>query len=312
MNYTNNNNDENKFVVFRPDEKRFSKITKHRRFTKARTMNSKIFKTYILQYIKKDPRLDQVELVYYLDVDIVFGNSIQPLFEGLERMYRIGAKYQNDDAVATSKTKTNTAKIYYFEGNGSQEIQGGQIVLERNSSQPCLDRWRFLMQQNRTARSLNDQYSLKIMLAEQRSRRGLSNSTSGGGVVVDGGGIDKKKEEQPECEIVLMKQDKALIQFPELIDIEERANQMIEQQKQQTTNDEEGGQKQHDSQDQQSQKYPTLLHFRNSANVMKSVEEESLQLYMRDILRFDFDQEDELGILNKMIMGKKVKVKKSV
>eukprot|EP00536_Pseudo-nitzschia_multiseries_P017329 jgi/Psemu1/50400/gm1.50400_g len=297
-------NSENKFLVFRPTERRFAKITRHRRFTQATDMNSKIFKTYALQYADEDARLDSIELFYYLDVDIVFGNRVQPFFEGLERLYKIGRitdgreeasdnsdrRYNVNDSTAATDRENGPAKIYFFEGNGRNRIQGGQIVLDRESSQPCLERWRELMQERRKRRKLKDQMSLTTMLKEQKARAKAKRTNVTDSDVathnITDEVVDEKKElkgSRPDCEITLMKQKREWIQFPELDDIQKRNAEMQEK-------------------DAKRPEYPTLVHFRNSANVMKKVEEEHLQIYMRDVLGFDQDEKDELGILNKMIM----------
>jgi hypothetical protein len=253
----------NHFLVFRTQEPRFKRITKFKPFKSSTTMSSKIYKTYILQYAMRDRRLDDVELFYYLDIDIVFGNSVRPLFSRLEKQYNIGRPNQKPKGSAeTLPGNPNNAKIYFFEGNGRQQIQGGQIVVDRKQSQPCLDRWRELMQKLRNTKFLKDQIPLTMMLDEQRTRpcvQKFSNITS------------KKKD----CDIVLMKQDKELIQFPELDDIRKR---------------------------KPGQEHPTLIHFRNSANVMKNVEDREFQKFLRDVFQFKEDQEDELGILDKMLM----------
>ncbi|VEU40113.1 unnamed protein product [Pseudo-nitzschia multistriata] len=296
---------ENKFLVFRPKEKRFAKITKHGRFTQSKSMNSKIFKTYILQYAKKEPLLDSVELFYYLDVDIVFGNNISPLFKGLEGIYDFGLH-----TTSSEYNQSTNAQIHFFEGNGSQEIQGGQIVLNRYRSQPCLERWRELMQATRRERYLKDQLSLTVMLDEQRARNsknasaasnhnhsaiiGGTPSTSQSHIGASTDDKDKKKKKKkgprPECDIVLMKKHPDWISFPELSDIRERSAQLLNATTTNTT--------------ATTSTYPTLLHFRNSAHVMKDVEEEHLERYMRDILGFSQHQADDLGIFRKMVMDK--------
>ena len=263
----------NRFLVYQTEERRFKATTKFKKF-KALTMNSKVFKTYILQYIDADYRLDAVELFYYLDVDIVIGNSMQPFFEKLEEQYNIG-RHASDFS-----RRQKTSKIYFFEGNGSFDIQGGQIVLDRSNSQPCLTRWRKLMQDDRKNKFQKDQYSLMQMLMEQRERANTTASNL------------KDIQRHKDCEIVLMKQDKSMIRFPDLGDIAERTAEMRK--------DQELG-RPHVRPD-----YPTLVHFRNSARVIRKVEGSSLELYLRDVMRFEDNQTDVLGILNKnkMDIGK--------
>ena len=253
----------NKFAVWRKQERKFSRITERVKFKAQNTMSSKIFKTYILKYAKKDMRLANVDLFYYLDVDIVFGNPIQPLFANLEQKYGIGNLYNRfKDKAPNDPEEVKKATIHFFEGNGRQQIQGGQFVLDRERSQPCLNRWQELMIEQRHRSILKDQTQLTMMLEEQRQRADLNPSNS-------------TEEAMNECEIVIMEQDSKLIQFPELADIQNRSP---------------------------DQEHPVLVHFRNSANVMRDVDEETLQNYMRELLRFGDDQEDEYGLLDKMLM----------
>mmetsp|Transcript_18299 Transcript_18299/g.37481 ORF Transcript_18299/g.37481 Transcript_18299/m.37481 type:complete len:107 (+) Transcript_18299:1-321(+) len=106
-----------------------------------------------------------------------------------------------------------------------------------------------------------------------------------------------------------MKQNKKLIQFPELENIRNRATEILKQRNKlsgpASINTEEIVHREELM--QKRPEYPTLVHFRNSAHVMKKIEDQNLQLYVEDILGLDIDQKDELGILNKMIMDKEEK-----
>lgn len=261
-------NEFNKFLVFHTQEERFASISKFDKFKAENTMSSKIFKTYILQYANKDERLNDVELFYYLDVDIVFGNPVRPLFTELEQRYKIGNLYKRNNLEITENvTAANTteeskeAKIYFFKGNRGQKIQGGQFVLDRTRSQPCLDRWRQLMLEQRNVTYLKDQTQLTMMLDEQRERKKNQTAT----------------KSSIDCKIKLMKQNNTLIQFPELSDITRWRRR-------------------------RGKEPPVLVHFRNSASVMKNVDEGSLERYMRELLRFKRNQMDKYGILGKMLL----------
>jgi len=261
-------NEVNKFLVFRTQEEQFASISKFAKFKAENTMSSKIFKTYILEYANKDERLNDIELFYYLDVDIVFGNPVRPLFTELEQRYKIGNIYKRNNFESTKNaTAANTAeeskeaKIYFFKGNRGQKIQGGQFVLDRTRSQPCLDRWRQLMLEQRNITYLKDQTQLTMMLDEQRERKKNKTAT----------------KSNTDCNIKLMKQNNTLIQFPELSDITRWRRR-------------------------RGKEPPVLVHFRNSARVMKNVDEESLERYMRELLRFKWNQLDKYGILGKMLL----------
>ena len=244
-------NEKNRFLVFRTPEERFANITNFEPFS-ILTMNSKVYKTYILEYANLEPRLHEIELFYYLDVDIVFGNPIEPLFVNLEPRYKIGRLHSDN------KNNYNTKPtIHFFKGNGKNRIQGGQFILDRTNSQPCLERWRELMQLYRNEKYQQDQDTLTIMLDEQETRN---------------------SRRERDCEIVRMKQDPKLIQFPEQTDMEQFETS--------------------------PSKYPALVHFRNSAKAMKKVSELEFNRYLRSLLRIEHDENDEDNDAFDWLMGK--------
>ena len=118
------------------------------------------------------------------------------------------------------------------------------------------------MQKQRREKVLKDQMQLTMMLKEQRDRAAKLAANSTLSLT------------EKDCEIVIMEQDKALITFPELKDI---------------------------TKSKKGQEHATLIHFRNSANVMQKVDESNFDRYMRDILRLDDGQEDTHGLLGKML-----------
>lgn len=141
----------------------------------------KRFKTYILDYVDSDPRLDAVELVYYLDIDIMAGAPLDGLFRALENKY--GAAHSH----ANTPTTGASSRIFFFKGK-SWPVQGGQFLLERRTSQYCLDLWRAAIDGS-VHRTTKDQDSL----ASVHKR------------IVDG--------EETECELVLMEKGRHL-SFP--------------------------------------------------------------------------------------------------
>lgn len=176
------------FVSVKPIEEDFSKGHHHIEMARKR------FKTYVIDYMNLDRRLDSVRLIYYLDVDIVFGSPVAPLFEGLEAKYKIG-KSNPDDA----------AKMWMFKGTSRRwSIQGGQMILDRKSSKPCLERWRWHMDRNLTVKK--DQVFLNDMVAEQRKgKKGI------------------------KCKIVAMEQ-KPYIEFPEkwdMVDVAQKVKSSV-------------------------------------------------------------------------------------
>jgi len=125
---------------------------------KSPDMVYKRFKTMVLQYMNLDQRMNSVELVYYLDIDIVFSAPVAPMFVDLERKYKIGHYHRKWSGKPRSR-------IYMFENEKPEyKVQGGQFVLERKYSQPCLNRWQFYM--NRDKNQPKDQVFLNKMVLE--------------------------------------------------------------------------------------------------------------------------------------------------
>jgi hypothetical protein len=93
--------------------------------------------------------------VYYLDIDVVVGQPLQDWFEHVESTYVL------------DEHGRYPSKIVFFEGNLQYgfPVQGGQFVLERNSSQACLERWRYHIDAH--PEKDKDQYALALMLKEQ-------------------------------------------------------------------------------------------------------------------------------------------------
>jgi hypothetical protein len=122
------------------------------RWNLSQDMPYKRFKTYILEYLELDHRLKDVQLVYYLDVDVVVGRSLQPWFDHVEQTYLS----QNN----------NPSQMIFFNGNSPRRpLQGGQFLVERKSSQPCLERWRHFIDAN--PEDPKDQSALTLILQEQ-------------------------------------------------------------------------------------------------------------------------------------------------
>lgn len=121
-----------------------------------RDLPYKRFKTYLLEYLHRDDRLAHVEVVYYLDIDVVVGRPLGPWFDHVEQTYM----------------NNNQSQMALFDGNISP-LQGGQFVLRRGHSQACLQRWRSHMDAHTVEHK--DQFSLTIMWNEQQ--RSTTNCT---------------------------------------------------------------------------------------------------------------------------------------
>ncbi len=97
------------------------------------SLKSKRFKTFIIDYVSMDRRLDPVNLIYYLDIDILAGNSMHTLFSELERKYD----------VSQGKRDSVISKLYFFTPLSDEwPVQGGTFIVERQTSIHCLQLWR--------------------------------------------------------------------------------------------------------------------------------------------------------------------------
>ncbi|KAL7438769.1 hypothetical protein ACHAXH_006250 [Discostella pseudostelligera] len=103
-------------------------------FTKDnRSLKSKRFKTFIIEYMSMDKRLDSVQLIYYLDIDIMAGDSMHSLFSNLERKYNVSQETREG----------GLSKLYFFTPISDEwPLQGGTFIVERKSSAHCLALWR--------------------------------------------------------------------------------------------------------------------------------------------------------------------------
>ena len=109
-----------------------------------------------LNYVDLDPRLDSVELLYYLDIDIVVGAPMKDFFNHVEEKYSILGAKRND---------TSVSKAFFFKGNVEAPnfpIQGGQFILERPHSKYCMKQWLHLL--DTTPKTTKDQTSLKLLM----------------------------------------------------------------------------------------------------------------------------------------------------
>lgn len=228
------------------------------------TMGYKRLKTYVLEYVGMDARLDDVRLVSYLDVDIVVGDSLWPMFHGLERTYGIR---NGTSPVSQSLSTSPQGKVWMFEGNTANwRIQGGQMFLHRTESQPCLERWRHLMD-TASKHSRKDQDMLMQMLQEQKAA------------------LENEDLSHLACEVVIMKQ-KPFIEFPKPNVIVARAKKLRSDNGNSTT-------KVYD--------YAPLVHLRNDGGT-KRVKSRHIKAYIQDVLKFEPGQKDTLGVLEKMVM----------
>jgi hypothetical protein len=128
-------------------------------------MPYKRFKTYILEYLDLDERLQYVERVYYLDIDVVVGRELQEWFDHVEGTY------------LPENRRLFPSCLTFFKGNYEwRPLQGGQFIIERKSSQPCLERWRYHIDAH--PEDPKDQSALTLMLNDQKNTTTSSTTTN--------------------------------------------------------------------------------------------------------------------------------------
>mmetsp|Transcript_17132 Transcript_17132/g.35692 ORF Transcript_17132/g.35692 Transcript_17132/m.35692 type:complete len:317 (+) Transcript_17132:167-1117(+) len=114
------------------------------------SMTVKRFKTYVIDYVDVVPELDQVEWIYYLDIDILFGAPFMDLVQKLGEENNIGG---NDDMVS---------KFYFFKHLAYQYVaQGGFMIAHRETAKKCLELWRREMDSH--LEEEHDQVSLNLI-----------------------------------------------------------------------------------------------------------------------------------------------------
>ena len=134
------------------------------RWNLSEDMPYKRFKTYSLDYLQLDDRLKNVELVYYLDVDIVVGRPLRFWFDHVERTY------------LSDYGTHHPSQMIFFKGNYPwRPLQGGQFLVERKSSQPCLERWRYHIDSHPD--DPKDQSALTLILKEQNTTDSICHLT---------------------------------------------------------------------------------------------------------------------------------------
>jgi len=121
-----------RFVVMNPQDKHFDKRFKD-------DMPYKRFKTRIIDYTNRDKRLDKVQLIYYLDVDNIVGNSLPDMFDDLESKYNI----PNTENTNAGKWLATIPRVWFFVNKyKDKSVQGGQFIVDRKTSGRCLKAWR--------------------------------------------------------------------------------------------------------------------------------------------------------------------------
>jgi hypothetical protein len=307
---------DDRFVIIHPKSEHYNS-----RF-KRKDMTIKRFKTYVLDYINmleegEDDEQENVKrhiqegfrnvrLIYYLDVDIVFADSLSTVFHGLESTYGIG-RFGTSTTTTSSKSKTNNSNknqkvhtsaydeisvpvnstIWMFEGNyKNTPIQGGQMILDRTQSMGCLKMWRSLMDSRYNVKK--DQVPLLGMYHTQL------------------GHIEQNKP--LDCRIIKMEQS-PYISFPNREDVYDRVKDILHFQANNNTTirgaapainpstlSEISNNITTTTSSTYSHRYTNMVHVRNTARIGTDLNETFHKIWLRDILDLKLEDDDPLGL----------------
>mmetsp|Transcript_32101 Transcript_32101/g.65280 ORF Transcript_32101/g.65280 Transcript_32101/m.65280 type:complete len:379 (-) Transcript_32101:1055-2191(-) len=102
-------------------------------------MKYKRYKTLIPQYFDSEPDLDEIEHIYYMDIDMMMGAPFQSLVNGLDEKYG-----------TESIPSDGNDKIFMFSDplSATYVVNSGFIALDREKSRRCLESWRKEMDAN--------------------------------------------------------------------------------------------------------------------------------------------------------------------
>mmetsp|Transcript_5096 Transcript_5096/g.9347 ORF Transcript_5096/g.9347 Transcript_5096/m.9347 type:complete len:373 (+) Transcript_5096:53-1171(+) len=119
---------------------------------KAPAMKYKRFKTLLIQYIDSVPELDAVEWLYYMDIDMMLGDSFIDAAQALHSKYNI-----EDD-------RTGVSSLYMFKDPNANlyALNTGFIIMSRHFSSRCLDLWKDRFDADRL--SHNDQKAVNQVI----------------------------------------------------------------------------------------------------------------------------------------------------
>jgi len=107
-------------------------------------MSFKRFKTLILDYITLLPDLDDVQFIYYMDIDVMMGAPFLDLVQGLQQKYGIENEPDFSDQDHSHHEPIST--LFFFRNFPESHMNyfacSGFFVMNRLTSTHCLDLWR--------------------------------------------------------------------------------------------------------------------------------------------------------------------------
>ena len=127
----------------------------------------KRFKTFLIDYMAEDPRLQDVGHILYLDVDVILGKPIVPWMK--ETWKRLWNKRRYD--------AHEMSFMYMFRtGNGGKTAHSGVMLLHSQLSNGCLHTWRNKLDKDGMTKS-RDQYMLRMMRRQGPAKTGCAITT---------------------------------------------------------------------------------------------------------------------------------------
>jgi len=131
--------EENNVIVMHPREEHFNGAGGKPLEFNRETLSLKVkrFKTYVLDYVDMDKRLNKIEVIYYLDIDIIAGNKLEHLFRSKQQMIESPHQLRGGGGGGGLST------LHFFTPISSEyPFQSGTFVVKRTSSRHCLELWR--------------------------------------------------------------------------------------------------------------------------------------------------------------------------
>jgi hypothetical protein len=283
-----------KIAEVRPNLEHY--INKNASSDRDRDLMIQRLKTRVLEYIEDDDRLKNIQVVYVLELDMVFGNTIEPLFAEWEQKYSIGqltldgdesgdgdeddtSDLDGDDDKTTNQksghvaTDSSFSRIWFFGGNKQTDTPMGQIILQRYSSQTCLERWRDWIDD--------------------------SGSMSGGGTFIqfmNTSNSVKTSLEVPSCELVVIPEDETKVYTPTNDDVNTRvqiiyATQSVQKVTENRTTEvnstSTSASKKKKRRHRPENQYPPLVHVRSvasSTSTALTIDSTIHEVFLNDVL----------------------------
>jgi len=118
----------------------------------------KRFKTLIPKYFDSNSKLEDIQHIYYMDIDMMMAAPFEHLVEGLDEEHGTeSVPADGDDMIFMFKDPMSDLFV----------VNSGFIVMDRKKSSRCLDLWREEMDANPTF--IKDQLSLNEMVTKAKS-----------------------------------------------------------------------------------------------------------------------------------------------